>query len=102
VGFAIGSQNASGVTSGSGVASANLVLTQDPAPVYAVSSNFAGDAFYLAASDNDAFDILQEDARAYYTGTLFVNTACATCGNGIAHSIRHDQGHHGGELRSGD
>ena len=84
VGFAIGTQNASASTDGSGTASADLILTQDPAPNYTVDSNFAGDALYLASSDSGAFDILQEDARAYYTGALFVNTSCATCSSGTA------------------
>jgi VCBS repeat-containing protein len=84
VGFVIGSQNTSASTSGSGIASANLILTQDPAPVYTIASSFAGDSIYLPSSDSDGFDILQEDARAYYTGTLFVNTSCATCSSGTA------------------
>lgn len=84
VGFSLGSQGASESTDGSGVAAADLILTQDPAPAYNVVSNFAGDGLYLPATDTDAFDIVQEDARAYYTGSLFVNTACATCGNGTA------------------
>jgi hypothetical protein len=84
VGFTIGSQSAGGMTDGLGAATASLILTQNPAPLYAVVSSFTGDAYYLPASDTDAFDILQEDARSYYTGTLFVNTACATCGNGVA------------------
>lgn len=84
IGFAIGSQNTSGSTNGSGVASANLILTQDPAPAYSVVSTFAGDSLYLPASDTDAFDILQEDARTYYTGIVFANTACATCSGATA------------------
>lgn len=84
VAFAIGTQNVSDATDASGIAAADLILTQDPNPVYTVDSSFAGDAAYLAANDSDAFDIVQEDARTYYTGTLFVNTACATCGNGTA------------------
>jgi VCBS repeat-containing protein len=71
IGFAIGTESASGTTNGSGVAAANLILTQDPAGNYTVVSNFAGDSLYLASSDSDAFDIVQEDARAYYTGTLY-------------------------------
>ncbi len=84
VGFAIGTQNASDTTDASGMAAADLILTQNPNVNYTVDSNFAGDALYLPSSDSDAFDILQEDACAYYTGTLFVNTACATCSNGTA------------------
>jgi hypothetical protein len=84
VGFAIGTQNASDTTDALGVAAADLVLTQDPNVIYTVDSSFAGDTLYLPSTDSDVFDILQEDARAYYTGTLFVNTACATCSNGTA------------------
>jgi len=84
VGLAIGAQNASVSTNGSGTASADFILTQEPNLNYTVDSSFAGDALYLPSSDSDVFDILQEDARAYYTGTLFVNTACETCSNGTA------------------
>ena len=78
INFTIGSQSASGNTDNSGVASTNLILTQDPAPSYTVASSFAGDDIYLPASDNDPFDILQEDARAYYTGALFASTSGTT------------------------
>ncbi|MEO7673703.1 MAG: Ig-like domain-containing protein [Pyrinomonadaceae bacterium] len=84
IGFAIGTQNTSALTNGSGVASTNLILTQDPALVYIVASTFTGDSLYLPASDSDPFDITQEDARAYYTGSLFLNTSCATCSTGTA------------------
>ena len=84
VGLVIGTQNTSVSTDGSGTALANLILTQAPGLNYTVDSSFAGDAFYLPASTVDAFDILQEDARVYYTGTLFVNTACETCSSGTA------------------
>ncbi len=77
VGFAVGTQNTSTVTNASGAA-ANLILTQNPNVNYAIASSFAGDTAYLAASDSDSFDITQEDARVYYTGMTFVNTASAT------------------------
>jgi VCBS repeat-containing protein len=82
VGFAIGTQNASDTTDASGICSTDLILTQNPNLVYTVDSTFAGDAYYLPASDSDAFDIVQEDARTFYTGTLFASTSCATCGTG--------------------
>ncbi len=82
VGFAIGSQNASDATDGAGAATTDLILTQNPNLNYMVDSSFAGDASYLGSNDSDAFDITKEDARAYYTGTLFVNTSCATCSSG--------------------
>jgi hypothetical protein len=77
VGFVIGTQNTSTVTTASGAA-ATLLLTQHPSLVYTVAATFAGDAAYLAASDSDAFDITQENARAYYTGAQFASTASAT------------------------
>ena len=80
VGFAIGTENASIATAASGIASTNLILTQNPAPSYNVVSSFAGDGLYVGSNDTDAFDITQEDARIYYTGMTFVNTACETCG----------------------
>ncbi|HEV8508727.1 MAG TPA: choice-of-anchor tandem repeat GloVer-containing protein, partial [Chitinophagaceae bacterium] len=74
VSFNVGSQSTSGTTNASGIASANLMLAQDPTPTYTIKSSFAGDAIFSASNDEDAFDILQEDARAYYTGTLFAST----------------------------
>jgi hypothetical protein len=75
ISFVIGSQSASGITGVNGIASTNLVITQDPAPVYTVKSTFAGDGTFLPSSDEDPFDILQEDARAYYSGALFASTS---------------------------
>ncbi|HVE61633.1 MAG TPA: T9SS type A sorting domain-containing protein [Chitinophagaceae bacterium] len=77
VGFTIGSQSTSASTNASGIASANLILTQDPALVYTVASSFAGDDIYQLSSDSDPFDITREDARAYYTGALFASTSGA-------------------------
>ena len=79
IAFDLGSQGSSGSTNAAGFASAGLVVTQDPAPAYTVDSSFAGDPGYLPATDSDAFDIKQEDARVYYTGALFSSTVCATC-----------------------
>jgi uncharacterized delta-60 repeat protein len=78
ISFTIGSQSASATTNASGVASTNLIITQDPAPAYTVQSAFAGDEIYLASSDEDPFDILQEDTRTYYTGALFASTSGIT------------------------
>jgi PKD repeat protein len=83
INFSIGSQSASANTDNSGVASTNLILTQDPASSYTVASSFAGDDIYLSASDNDPFDILQEDARAYYTGALFASTSGTTSSSAV-------------------
>jgi hypothetical protein len=76
--FAIGAQSASATTGANGIASTDLVLTQDPAPVYTVTTTFAGDGIYAASTDSDPFDITQEDARATYTGALSVSTSGTT------------------------
>lgn len=78
IGFVIGTQNTSTLTNASGVAATNLILTQNPNPVYTVDSSFAGDTAYLASNDSDPFDITQEDARAYYTGACFASTSSAS------------------------
>lgn len=75
ISFTIGTQSTSGTTDVSGTATANLILTQDPAPAYTVQSNFAGDDTFLPSSDEDGFDILQEDAKVYYSGALFASTS---------------------------
>ncbi|MCU7550473.1 T9SS type A sorting domain-containing protein [Chitinophagaceae bacterium LB-8] len=76
--FDIGAQTKSGTTDATGVASVDLVINQDPAAAYSVKSEFAGDELFLPASEEDPFDILQEDARAYYTGTLFASTGAGS------------------------
>ena len=85
INFSIGTQTVSAVTNASGVATATLIINQNPDAVaaYNVSTTFAGDGTYLAASDNDAFDITDEDARVNYTGLMFqatptVSTTSAT------------------------
>jgi hypothetical protein len=77
--FDLGAQNISGSTNLSGVVSELLTVAQNPALSFKVASHFAGDAIFLASSDLDDFDILQEDARVDYTGIQFIATACATC-----------------------
>jgi hypothetical protein len=81
--FDIGSQTVSEITDGTGTVNANLILTQNPALVYTVASSFAGDDIFLASSDNDPFDITQEDARAYYSGALYASTSGATSSSAI-------------------
>ena len=66
--FNIGSQSTTAVTDGSGIAAATLILTQDPAVIYTVKSEFLEDASYLSSTDEDNFDITQEDAIVEYTG----------------------------------
>ena len=77
--FTIGSQSTTAVTNASGVAIANLVITQAPG-TYNVLSAFAGDGSYLASSDSDPFPITQEDARVNFTGTQLVATQSSTSG----------------------
>ncbi len=72
--FTIGTQNVNGITTASGIASALLILTQDPDQAYTVQSSFAGDGTYLPSNDNDGFDITDEDARVVYTGLMFQAT----------------------------
>lgn len=65
-------------TNASGIATANIVLTQAPNILgsnYQVKTSFAGNSIYLASQDSDPFTILQEDARITYTGVYFVSTA---------------------------
>ncbi|MGE5520896.1 MAG: T9SS type A sorting domain-containing protein, partial [Candidatus Dadabacteria bacterium] len=83
VSFTIGVQSATATTTTAGIGSSNLVLYQDPANIYSVVSAFAGDAIFKASTDTDDFDITQEDARAYYTGALFVSTSSISSGKAI-------------------
>jgi hypothetical protein len=79
--FTIGTQSVTAVTNASGIASATLILTQNPdLTTYTVKTVFNGDATYVAGNDEDAFDITDEDARAEYIGTQFQATASATSG----------------------
>ena len=75
--FKIGTQSTTATTNASGVATATLKITQADGS-YTVSSSFAGDSFYDSSSDSDPFTVTKEDARAYYTGSLFSQTSSAT------------------------
>ncbi|TVZ58856.1 putative secreted protein (Por secretion system target) [Flavobacteriaceae bacterium MAR_2010_105] len=66
--FTIGTQSTTAITNVNGVASTTLILTQDPANSYTVQSEFLEDASYLGSTDDDDFDIVQEDAIVDYTG----------------------------------
>ncbi|MDP2856902.1 MAG: YDG domain-containing protein [Bacillota bacterium] len=79
--FTLGTQSISGVTDASGVAAPVLILTQAPGTSYTVTAAFAGDSLYLGSnSAPTSYTITREDARAEYTGALFVNTISATSG----------------------
>jgi hypothetical protein len=78
ISFVIGTQSASNATDVNGIATANLILRQDPAPTYTVKSNFAGDPVFMQSSDEDAFDITQEDADVTYTGNTYFTLPSTT------------------------
>jgi|GEM_PF-2251314 len=79
--FTIGTQSVNAVTNASGIASATLILTQNPdLSTYTVKTVFNGNATYVEGNDEDAFDITDEDALAEYIGTQFQATASATSG----------------------
>ncbi|MEH6538408.1 MAG: HYR domain-containing protein [Psychroserpens sp.] len=83
ISFTIGSQSTSAITDINGIATATLILTQDPNVAYTVETAFIEDECYLATTDSDAFDITQEDAILAYTGqslqaTLNANSSEAT------------------------
>ncbi len=71
VDFALGTQNASAATDGTGTASTAIVLTQ-PAADVTVSATFSEDSLYLGSSDNDTFTIDEEDLAFVYTGDTLV------------------------------
>lgn len=75
--FTIGTQSTTAVTDASGIASTSMIITQPPTVLgysYTVTTAFSGTPIYLPASDSYDFTIDQEDARAYFTGALFVST----------------------------
>jgi hypothetical protein len=72
VGFTLGlGDTCSASTNGSGVASCSIVPTQ-PAGNYSIVSSFAGDAFYEASGDADAFVITHEESTTTYTGPTVI------------------------------
>jgi hypothetical protein len=81
INFTIGTQTASAITNSAGVASTTLLITQAPAN-YTVIVNFDGsnDLVYQSSTLTPAPSLLvnKEDARAYYTGSLFVSTSGTT------------------------
>ena len=87
--FTIGTQTAydtyggfgGGTDAPTGTASASITLTQSPTPAYNVVSCFEGDDTYCKSVTTVGFDILCEDARAYYTGACYASTASPTSGN---------------------
>jgi hypothetical protein len=75
--FIIGAQSASGMTDSSGMATISLTLNQAPGS-YTVAASFGAACPYLGSSASSSFTINPEDARVYYTGTLFASTSGAS------------------------
>lgn len=75
--FTIGTQSTTAETDVNGIAATSMIITQAPTVLghsYTVVANFDGTPIYDAASDAPDFSILQEDARAFFTGAMFVST----------------------------
>jgi hypothetical protein len=69
--FDIGNQTAGALTDTAGKAGTSMLMAQDPALAYNLQATFIGDSLFLPAVDSIPYVITPEDARAYYTGTLF-------------------------------
>jgi len=68
ISFTIGTQSTTAITDVNGLATATLILTQDPNLAYTVETAFIEDDCYFGSTDSDIFDITQEDAIVAYTG----------------------------------
>jgi len=75
--FTLGSQTASAVTDGTGLAMTTLVLDRG-AGACTVSASFSGDASYLPRSNSQGFQVFREDATVAYTGDTIVPTTSST------------------------
>ena len=78
--FTIGSQSVNAITNGSGVASTTLIIDQAPGN-YNVVVEFAGNDQYKSGQSLTPFEITQEDANTYYTGSTFVSTGSKNSGS---------------------
>ncbi|MBI4730206.1 MAG: Ig-like domain repeat protein [Acidobacteria bacterium] len=70
VAFTLGTAGGTGVTGSDGVATAAIVLDQDPAP-YTAGSSFAGDVHYVDSAATAPFDILKRPTVLAYDGDTF-------------------------------
>jgi uncharacterized repeat protein (TIGR01451 family) len=70
--FTLGTQTGSGTTNASGVASADIVISQAPGSVTTVGASYAGDSQYLASSASSAFIITREETTLAYTGDVLI------------------------------
>jgi hypothetical protein len=74
VDFALGTQTASAITNGGGIASTTLAVDQAPASV-PVGASFAGDGTYLPSSDTThSFTITREETSLAFTGPTVILT----------------------------
>ncbi|MFW5726084.1 MAG: T9SS type A sorting domain-containing protein, partial [Bacteroidota bacterium] len=78
--FTLGTQAFAAVTNASGVASADLVLNQEPG-LYDLLLEFEGDDVYPATSAIEVFEILPENANLTYIGTRLLATKTGTTVN---------------------
>ncbi|OQP40034.1 hypothetical protein A4H97_17610 [Niastella yeongjuensis] len=76
--FELGNQAVSALTDTTGKAGTSLLITQDPALAYMLNTVFTGDSLFAPAIDSVPFVVKQEDARAYYSGSLFGSTGSGT------------------------
>ncbi len=81
--FTIGTQSTSAITNGNGIASTTLILSQDPNGTYTVEAEFVEDASYLESSDEEVFDITQENAIVEYTGQSLQATPSSSSSEAI-------------------
>lgn len=78
--FTVGSQSATATTNSSGVASTTLIINQAPNS-YAVIVSFDGTSdnrYGSSTNSSSSLTVAQEDARVYYTGSLFASTTGVT------------------------
>jgi hypothetical protein len=76
--FDLGNQSVSSLTDTTGKANTSMLIAQDPALNYTLNTVFAGDSLFMPSVDSIPFIIRKEDARAYYTGTLYGSTGSGT------------------------
>jgi hypothetical protein len=72
INFAVGTDNGSGTTDVSGTATDSAKLTQAPGTGYTASAQCPVAQCGVQLATTHPYEITQEDARAYYTGDLFI------------------------------
>ena len=84
--FTLGTQSTMAITDVTGTASSTLILNQPPSVLgywYDVVVEFTGDAIYKESDSSDPFDLQKEDARATYTGVMYVSTSSSKSSTAI-------------------